>query len=61
MVWPQGSILGPLLFLLYTNVMPQAVDSELLLCSNHSCLVFQHEDRETMEEQLNRKFSTFID
>ena len=51
MVWPQGSILGPLFFLLYTNVMPQAVDSELLLYSNHSCLVFRHEDRETMEEQ----------
>ena len=39
---PQGSIFGPLLFFLYINDMPQAVDCELLLYADETCLVFQH-------------------
>ena len=39
---PQGLILGPLLFLLYGNDMPQAADNELLLYVDDTCLVFQH-------------------
>ena len=39
---PQGSMLCPLLFLVYVHDMPQAVDSELLLYVNDTCLVFQY-------------------
>ena len=41
---PQGSILGPLLFLLYVNDMKQAVDCNLSLYADDSCLVYQHKD-----------------
>ena len=37
---PQGSILGPLLFLLYVNDMSQAVKCELFLYADDSCLFF---------------------
>ena len=41
---PQFSTLGPLLFLICISHMPKAVDSELLLYANDTCLVFQHKD-----------------
>ena len=41
---PRGSILGPLLFLLYVNDMPQALSCDLLLYADDSCLIFQHKD-----------------
>ena len=44
---PQDSILGPLLFLIYINNIPQAVESKPLSCANDTCLVFQHKDIKT--------------
>ena len=58
---PQGSILGPLLFLIYINDMPQTVDSELLFYVDDTCLVFQHWDIKTIDGHLNRDFSTLLD
>lgn len=58
---PPGSVLGSLFFLLYVNDMPHVVDSEILLYACDSCLVFQHMDITTIEEHLNRGFTTLID
>ena len=54
---PQGSILGPLLFLLYVNDIPQAVHSDLVLYADDSRLTFQHKDVHTIEHQLNKDFN----
>ena len=49
--------MGPLLFLLYVNDMPQAVNSELLLYADDTCLIYMGKDTKTIEEQLNRDFN----
>ena len=58
---PQGSILGPLLFLLYVNDMSQAVSCDLLLYADDSCLVFEGKEIQEIETRLNEDFNTLCD
>ena len=58
---PQGSILGPLIFLLYVNGMARAVDCDLLLFADDSCLIFRDKSIEQIEINLNRNFNTLCD
>ena len=58
---PQGSILGPLLFLLYINDMPQAVNSELLLYADDTCLIYMGKNIQKIEEQLNSDFTSLCE
>ena len=58
---PQGSILGPLLFLLYVNDMPQALSCDLLLYADDLCLVFQDKSINKIENKLNENLSDLCD
>ena len=57
----QESILGPLLFLLYVNDMPQAVKCDLFLYADGPCLTLKHENVKDTEDQLNLNFSSLCD
>ena len=58
---PQDSILGPLLFLIYVHDMSQAVECDLYLYANDSCLLFQHKSVTEIRKQLTKDFSNICD
>ena len=58
---PQGSILVPLLFLLYANDIVQALNGEILLYADNTGLIFQRKDINIIEHQLHRNFSNICD
>ena len=58
---PQRTILGPSLFLIYVNDMPQAVKSNLFVYADDSCLVFQGKDVTEIEKQLNEDFTNICE
>jgi len=50
---PQGSILGPLLFLAYVNDMSAAVKCKLLLYADDSALMVSHKDVQYIQQTLS--------
>ena len=51
-----GEILGPRLFLIYVNDMPQAVTQTLLLYADDSCILYLHKYVVQIEKRLNEDF-----
>ena len=58
---PQGSILCPLLLLLYVNGMPQDFHSNLFLYADNSSLKFHYKDVHPIEHQLNKDFANLCE
>ena len=55
---PQGSILGPLLFLCYVNDMPISVDCKLLLYADDSALLVSNKDPKIVADKLSHELES---
>ena len=55
---PQGSILGPILFLVYINDMQRSVNCRLSLYADDSALIFSHSDCLVIEQRLSCELSS---
>ena len=55
---PQGSILGPLLFLIYINDMNASIKCKLSLYADNYALLFSHRNVDVIEEGLSNALSS---
>ena len=55
---PQGSILGPLLFNLYINDLPNHINSTTRLFADDACLCFSAKDPQQLQNLTNNELIT---
>ena len=59
--FPQGSILGPLLFLIYINDLPQTLnETGSYLYADDTCIFYQNKSVEEIEKVLNNESSSLL-
>ena len=56
----QGSILDPLLFLIYVNDVSQVVECDLHLYADDSCLLFQHKSVTEIKKTVNQRLQQYL-
>ena len=57
-----GSILGPLLFLICINDLPQALnETGLYFYADDTCIFYQDKDHQKIEKVLNKEFSSLCE
>jgi hypothetical protein len=54
---PQGSILGPLLFIIYVNSLPDCVDCKCVMYADDTTLLFSASDQTTLQLNMNNSLS----
>ena len=54
---PQRSILGPLLFLIYVNDIPNSVTCNLRLFADDTCLLVSSPSRTVLENECNKEIN----